>query len=129
MTKYVATSLTGDESVALHDAAAEVGKLKQQDVPTLLVQGSSNLLQTLLAEGLIDSYRLFVFPLVLGKGKRFFASGTAPAAFKQIDSKTSPSGVTMNNHERVRNIEPGSFATAEPTEEEVAQRSKMAREG
>jgi dihydrofolate reductase len=73
-TKYVATrstmELTWTGSVALHDAAAEVARLKREDGPALVTQGSSDLIQTLLANGLIDEINTFTFPIVLGNGRR-----------------------------------------------------------
>ena len=132
-TKYVATSstepLTWKNSVAIRDAAVEIARLKQTDGPKLLVQGSSGLLQTLLAKDLIDQFTFLIFPLVLGGGKKFFASGAMPAGLKLIDSKTSSTGVMMNRYVRAGAIETGSFALAEPTTAEVARRQKMKREG
>ena len=98
--KHVATRssmpLTWNNSVAVHDAAVDVARLKRQDGPDLLTQGSSGLIQTLLAHGLIDRIRLMVFPIVLGSGKRFFGDGTKATALDLESSKTSPSGVTVN---------------------------------
>ena len=77
--KYVATRagvpLTWNNSVALHDAGVEVAKLKKGDGPMLLIQGSSQLIQTLLREELIDEFRLLIFPVLLGTGKRLFGEG------------------------------------------------------
>jgi dihydrofolate reductase len=133
VTKYVATKsgvpLSWKNSVALRDAADDVAKLKQQDGPTLLIQGSSQLTQTLLANDLIDEFKLLVFPLVLGRGKRFFGEGAIPAALKLVDSKVSTTGVTMSTYERAGAIATGSFALEQPTEAEVARREKMKREG
>lgn len=132
-TKYVATSstepLTWQNSVAIRDAAVEVARLKQTDGPKLLVQGSSGLIQTLLAKDLIDQFTFLIFPLVLGGGKEFFSSGAVPAGLKLIDSKTSSTGVTINTYERAGAITTGSFALSEPTAAELARREKMAREG
>jgi dihydrofolate reductase len=87
VTKYVAThfpnTLKWQKSEALGaDIVARLRELKQTDGPILLVQGSSDLIQTLLANDLVDEFRLLIFPVVLGKGKRLFGRGTAPAAFK-----------------------------------------------
>ena len=133
VTKYVATTssepLTWKNSVAIRDAAAEVAKLKQQDGPTLLIQGSSQLIQTLLANDLIDEFRLLVFPLVLGRGKRLFGEGTIPAALKLVDTKVSTTGVTMSTYQPAGAVTTGSFALEEPTQAEIARREKMKREG
>jgi dihydrofolate reductase len=133
-TKYVATTspgpLTWQNSVALRgDVAAEVAKLKQQDGPMLLIQGSSVLIQTLLKHDLIDEFRLLTFPLVLGKGKRMFGSGATPAALKLVESKVSPTGAVMSTYRRGGEIRTGSFASAEPSQAEIARRQKMASEG
>ena len=133
VTKYVVTSsaepLAWHNSVALRgDVATEIGRLKQEDGPKLLVQGSSVLIQALLAHGLIDELRLLVFPLVLGSGKRLFGDGTIPAALKLVDSKTSTTGVVMATYTPAGAVTTGSFALAEPTETELARREKWKRE-
>jgi dihydrofolate reductase len=134
VTKYVATSsaapLTWKNSVAIRgDVAAEVARLKQQDGPDLLLQGSSVLIQTLLANDLIDQFTLLVFPLVLGSGKRLFGKGAIPAGLKLVDTKVSTTGVTMNTYRRSGAVSTGSFAMAEPTDAEIARRKRMKREG
>lgn len=83
ITKYVAThhpdSLTWQGTEWLgEDPVATLRRLKQSEGPNLLIQGSSDFVQTLLAHGLIDRYRLIMGPLVLGRGKRLFGDGTAP---------------------------------------------------
>jgi dihydrofolate reductase len=113
-TKYVATSskapLTWQNSVALNDPAADVARLKREDGPDLLIQGSSVLIQTLHAHDLIDQFNLLVFPLVLGSGKRLFGEGAKAAALKLVSSKSSPSGVTMNTYTPAGEVKTGSFA-------------------
>jgi dihydrofolate reductase len=132
-TKYVATrsrdKLTWSNSIALHDAAADVAKLKREEGPDLLIQGSSALVQTLLAQDLIDQISLLVFPIVLGPGKRFFGSGTKPMALTLQSSRTSPSGVTMNTYLPAGALKTGSFQLKSPTEAEMARRERMKREG
>jgi dihydrofolate reductase len=132
-TKYVATNslkeLSWQNSLILRgNVATEVARLKQQNGPDLLIQGSSVLIQTLLANDLIDEFKLLIFPLVLGPGKRLFGEGTKPAALTLVDSKTSTTGVTMNTYHPAGAINPGSFALAEPTDAELARREKMKRE-
>jgi dihydrofolate reductase len=133
VTKYVATSsdapLTWQNSVALRDVPADLAKLKRQDGPKLLIQGSSVLIQTLLKHDLIDELSLMVFPLVLGKGKRMFGEGAIPAALRLVESKASSTGVVMSRYRREGEIRTGSFAQAEPSEAEVARRERMAAEG
>ena len=134
VTKYVATTSTEPlgwkNSVAIGgDVAAEIARLKQGEGPDLLIQGSSELIQTLLANDLIDEFRIWTFPLVLGSGKRLFGDGAMPAALKLVDSRTSATGVTIGSYVRAGEVKPGSFALQEPTEAELARREKMKREG
>jgi dihydrofolate reductase len=75
----------------------------------LQVHGSSNLIQTLLANDLADELWLKAFPVTLGKGKRLFGEGTIPAAFTLTDSKISPSGVIIASYRRAGEVELGSF--------------------
>lgn len=91
------------------DAAAEIKKLKQQDGPMLQVHGSSRLIQTLLANDLVDELWLKIFPVVLGKGKRLFDEGTIPAAYKLTHSAASPSGVIVASYQRDGEVRLGSF--------------------
>ena len=132
VTKYVATSsqapLTWKNSVAIRDVEVEVSRLKQEEGPHLLIQGSSVLVQTLLENDLIDQFSLMVFPLLLGRGKKFFDKGVLPAALKLVDSKVSTTGVTMNTYVRDGAIRTGSFALAQPTPAEIARRQRMAHE-
>jgi dihydrofolate reductase len=74
------------------------------------VHGSANLIQTLLRHNLVDRYRLWVFPLVIGSGKRLFSEGTIPAGLKLIDSTVSTTGVTIGTYEPAGEIVTGSFA-------------------
>ena len=132
-TKYVATrsnmDLAWKGSVALHDAAADVARLKREDGPALITQGSTDLIQTLLKNSLIDEIHVFTFPIVLGNGKKLFAAGAAPAAFKLIDSKVSPNGIVIARYERAGDVQTGDFGMDPPTPAEVARREKMKREG
>jgi dihydrofolate reductase len=116
-TKYVASrgtpDLTWDRSVLIEgDVAEGVAELKRGDGPELQVHGSGNLIQTLMANDLIDEYRLWVFPLVIGTGKRLFADGTIPAALQLVDSKISTTGVVIGTYEPAGEIAIGSFAEA-----------------
>jgi hypothetical protein len=122
--------LTWTNSVALHgDVAAEIARLKQEDGPNLLTQGSSILLQTLLAHDLIDEFRLLIFPLVLGPGKRLFGQGTKPGALKLTATTVSTTGVIMSVYDRAGAISTGSFERQPPSEAEIARQERMKREG
>lgn len=114
-TKYVASrgrpALDWSESVLIEgDAAEGVAALKRGDGPELQVHGSGDLIQTLMRHGLVDEYRLWVFPLVIGTGKRLFAEGTIPAALRLVDSKVSTTGVVIGTYEPAGEIALGSFA-------------------
>jgi dihydrofolate reductase len=114
-TKYVCSrsrpSLDWETSVLIEgDAAEGVAKLKETEGPELQVHGSGNLIQTLIRHGLVDEYRLWVFPLVIGSGKRLFAEGTIPAALRLVDSKVSTTGVVIGTYEPAGEIVTGSFA-------------------
>ncbi|MCB9151044.1 MAG: dihydrofolate reductase family protein [Caldilineaceae bacterium] len=104
-TKYVAsnsrTSSEWQPSVFLNGNIAEqIAKIKQADGPDLHVWGSSVLLQTLMKHDLVDVFWLLIYPVTLGSGKRLFADGTIPAAFKATESVVSPSGIIVVTYER-----------------------------
>jgi dihydrofolate reductase len=108
------------------DVAEYVATLKGQDGPEIQVHGSPGLIQTLLEHDLIDEFRVWIFPVVLGVGKRLFGGGAIPAALKLIDSKASKTGVTINTYERGGDIDVGSFEFDEPTEAEIERRQRLA---
>ena len=130
--KYVATrsnmELTWRGSVALHDAASEVARLKGEEGPALVTQGSSDLIQTLLANDLIDEIRTFTFPLLLGTGKKLFGPGTRPMSFRLTSNRVSSKGVSISRYERAGDVVTGDFAMNPPTAAEIARREKMKRE-
>ncbi|HEY6330760.1 MAG TPA: dihydrofolate reductase family protein [Blastocatellia bacterium] len=114
-TKYVASStMTSHEwqpSVFLSgDIAEKVAKLKDEQGPDLHVWGSGNLLQTLMKHDLVDVFWLIIYPITLGTGKRLFAEGTIPAAFKVTESIVGPNGVIIMSYERAGAVRTGSFA-------------------
>jgi dihydrofolate reductase len=113
-TKYVAsntlTSSKWQPSVFLSGNIVEkIADLKQQDGPDLNVWGSSNLMQTLLKNDLVDTFWLMIYPIVLGSGKRLFDDGTIPAAFKVTKSQVTPSGVIVIDYERAGEVKTGSM--------------------
>lgn len=87
----------------------ELKKIKEHAGPPLQVYGSGDLAQTLFKHDLVDEMWLKIFPVTLGKGKRLFDKGTIPAAFKLIESKTSPSGVIFANYKRAGEVKTGLF--------------------
>jgi dihydrofolate reductase len=113
-TKYVASAsripLAWENSVLLEgDVPEAVRALKAQDGPELQVHGSADLIQSLLAHGLVDEVRLFIMPLVLGSGKRLFAGGTVPAGLELTRSAVSSTGVIMVTYRTGAEIPYGSF--------------------
>jgi dihydrofolate reductase len=99
-TKHVASTTRKDlewENSKLVEGEVQDGirAIKEGDGPELQVHGSANLIQTLLTHGLVDEFRLQIFPLVLGKGKRLFDGGTVPAALELASSQTLGSGVVI----------------------------------
>lgn len=92
------------------DVAEGIAALKQEDGPELQVHGSGNLVQTLLRHDLVDQFRLWFFPLVIGSGKRLFGDGTVPAGLRLVDSVVSTTGVVMGTYEPAGEIVTGSFA-------------------
>jgi dihydrofolate reductase len=91
------------------DVAEEIRKIKKEDGPEIQVHGSSDLIQTLLKNDLVEELWLKIYPVVLGKGKRLFGEGTIPAGFELASTKPSPSGVIIANYRRAGAIEFGSF--------------------
>ncbi|MFL1406574.1 dihydrofolate reductase family protein [Marinobacter sp. M1N3S26] len=130
--KYVATrkgrELTWKGSVALRDAASDVARLKQEDGPALVTQGSTDLIHTLLASGLVDEINLFMFPVVLGAGKKLFDDGAKATEFRLTTSRVSPNGVVIAHYVRDGAVATGDFAMDPPTPAELARREKMQRE-
>jgi dihydrofolate reductase len=125
--KYVVSRTLGapewnNTTVIRADAIAE---LKRVDGPEIQVHGSPGLIQTLLEQDLIDEYRLWIFPLVIGTGKRLFGEGAIPIGLRLVDSTTTATGVAVNTYVRAGAIEPGSFEFDEPTEAELARRERL----
>lgn len=103
--KFVVTSATDDLSwrntiQITGDVPAEISKLKAQDGPLLQVHGSWQLIQTLLANELVDEIRLWTFPVVVGSGKRLFGDGILPSTLKLLKTETCPSGAVMTIYRR-----------------------------
>jgi dihydrofolate reductase len=133
-TKYVASrtldKLEWQNSVLLEgDLTDAVAGVKAQDGPDIQIHGSANLIQSLLPHNLIDQFRVWTFPLMVGPGKRLFDGGTVPTGLRLVDSKTSTTGVVIATYEPAGVISYGNFDFEEPTEAELARRRKLAAEG
>ena len=107
------------------EVATAVAQLKAEDGPELQVHGSWELIQTLLAHDLIDEFRLWIFPVVVGPGKRLFGDVTVPAGLTLVASKTSTTGVIIATYQPAGQIQLGSFAFEDPTEEEIERRARL----
>ncbi|MCF2489106.1 dihydrofolate reductase family protein [Dyadobacter sp. CY347] len=114
--KYVATnSLTDtawENTVLLNqDTIEQIKNLKLTEGIDLQVHGSGNLIQSLLRHGLIDQMNIWIYPLVIGKGKRLFGEGTVPANFKLVKHIVSTTGVIITSFEQNGKVPIGSFAS------------------
>lgn len=122
------TALGWNNSTLLQgDVVAAVAALKAQPGFDLQIIGSGNLIQTLQAAALIDEYNVWTFPVVLGRGKRLFGESARPAALRLVRSRVSGTGVVMSTYVPAGDIQPGSFASAEPSDKELARREKLAK--
>ena len=115
MPKYVASGTLdavewNDSTLLSGDVVEAVENLKKDRGDVILVQGSHDLIQTLLSHDLVEEFWLWIFPLVLGDGKRLFGDGTIPAALELTSAETSSTGVQMLRYDRAGDIEHGSFA-------------------
>jgi dihydrofolate reductase len=97
--------------------------------PDLLIQGSSTLYPQLLAAGLLDRLFVMTFPLVLGKGKRLFGTGTPPGALKLIHHDVSSTGVAITTYEPAGEVPIGTFELKDPSPAELRRRERLKREG
>jgi dihydrofolate reductase len=107
------------------DTVAALKKLKAEDGPDLMVQGSSDFMQTLWKESLVDEFSVLTFPLVLGKGKRLFREDVPPVALKTVRSRSFPTGVVVTNYTPDGAVRTGDFGLAEPSAAEVERRRKL----
>jgi dihydrofolate reductase len=114
-------------TVLLHDIA-EVRRLRQEDGPNLVTQGSTELVHALLANDLVDAMTIFTVPVVLGGGKKLFADGSAPHDYKLTRSRASRTGILIGHYERAGEIRIGGTELDAPSEREIARRERMKRE-
>jgi dihydrofolate reductase len=92
------------------DVPARIADLKASDGPDLQVHGSGNLIQTLLRHNLVDRFHVWVFPALVGSGRRLFAEGTVPAGLRLVGSKVSTTGVVISTYEPAGELVTGSFS-------------------
>ena len=131
--KKYAVSRSGDVdtswagSVLLRDIA-DVQRLKQEDGPNLVTQGSTELVHAMLANDLVDAMSIFTVPVVLGGGKKLFADGSTPHSFRLTRSRVCPSGLIVGHYERAGEIKIADTALDSPSEREIARQERMTRE-
>ena len=119
MPKYVVSSTltrpewTNSTVIEPGDLVAAVSKLKQEADGDVVVHGSAQLAQTLIAHDLVDEYRLYVFPVVLGTGKRLFGRGTVPTGMRLVRNETTSGGIAYLAYERAGAPAFGSLLLAE----------------
>jgi dihydrofolate reductase len=114
--------------VLLRDIA-DVKRLRDEDGPDLVTQGSAELVHALLANDLVDAMTIFTVPVVLGGGKKLFADGSAPHAYKLTRSRVSSTGTMIGHYERDGEIKIGDAAPNSASEAEAARQERMKREG
>lgn len=129
--KYIAsrtlTTFGWNNSIPLRgEAVPAITALKNQPGPDLQIIGNGNLIQTLQAASLIDEYNVWTYPVVLGRGKRLFGEAARPSALRLVRSRVSATGVVVSTYVPHGDVQPGSFAGAQPNEKELARRQRMA---
>lgn len=117
--KYVASKTLdrvewNNSTLLKGDVPEEVARLKREPGRELQVHGSGNLVQTLMANDLVDEYRLWFYPVVLGSGRRIFTEGSAPTALKLIDTRTTSTGVVIHSYQPAGKVKFGSFVLDQP---------------
>ncbi|MGB3327675.1 MAG: dihydrofolate reductase family protein [Thermomicrobiales bacterium] len=120
-TKYLASrtphALPWQNSIQMDgDAATALAALKQDDGPELQIHGSATLIQSVLPHGLVDEFRLWIFPVVLGKGKRLFGDGAIPAGLALVNQVVSGTGVVMATYVPAGEIPFGTVAHGDATD-------------
>jgi dihydrofolate reductase len=130
VTKFVASrsnpKLTWQNSRLLgDDVVTALKQIKREDGPDLLVQGSSDFLQTLWKSALVDEFTVLIFPVVLAKGKRLFGDGATPAGLKLVEAKSYPTGVIVAKYQPVAAVRTGDFQLAEPSAAELERRRNL----
>lgn len=99
--------VTGWKNSMLIKSKADIKKLKNSEGADIQVWGSSELVQLLLKNDLVDELRLKIHPLSLGKGKKFFGKGTIPAAFTLVESIVTSTGVIIAHYKRAGEVKTG----------------------
>jgi len=127
--KYVVATTPVDTSwhnstLISSDVVNELKRLKGEDGPDLLVHGSATLVQTLLANNLVDELHTLTFPITLGKGIKLFQQGTQPTRWRLIASAVSSTGALIGSYIPDGDVPTGSFVPDNPSESEIARRKR-----
>jgi dihydrofolate reductase len=97
------------------DVAEEVAKLKALEGSEIQAHGSGNLIQTLLQHDLVDTFRIWQFPVVLGTGKRLFGEGTIPRSFRLVDTQRNTTGAVLHVYECAGGLKYGEVEVGQET--------------
>jgi len=128
-TKYVLTH--SDEPLEWQNSKKvsieDLRKIKQEDGPDIVIQGSSTLYPQLIEAGLLDELTLMISPIVLGQGKRLFGDGTPPRTLKMTGHKVSDKGSVIVTYEPAGPVEIGTYVTTPPSEREEKRQAAMAK--
>lgn len=124
------TPMTWANSHRLEGEPGEaVRRLKALGDRDLLIQGSGQMVQALLAADVIEEITLMVLPIVLGQGKRLFRDGVAATAWRMTETRHSPSGVICSRYVRAGSVETAAIAPQVQNDREAARQARMRREG
>ncbi len=131
--KYVVTKSLGSLDWANShrlggDVVDEIRRLKASDGPELHIWGSSQLLQTLMAAELVDEFRVWVYPVVVGKGKRLFEEGVPAFSLTLVESHSTSKGILINTYRPAGPLPDMSAQPDNPSDVELARRKKLAAE-
>jgi dihydrofolate reductase len=132
-TKYVVTRTLDHFDWArseriVGDAVQGISHLKSGEGAEIHIWGSAETLQTLTAAGLIDEYYVWIFPLLLGKGKRLFEKDAPAKALTLAGARVSTTGVVINTYRPAGPVVPGSFVQDSTSEAETQKSEKHANE-
>jgi dihydrofolate reductase len=104
-----------DSHLLKGDVVEEVAKLKVQEGGEIQVHGSGNFLQTLLKHDLVDTLRIWQFPVVIGTGKRLFGEGTIPGGFRLVETQQNTTGAVLHVYERAGGLKYGEVEVGQET--------------
>ena len=119
---------TGWEGTVLLRDIADVSRLRSEDGPDLVTQGSTELVHALLAHDLVDAITTFTVPVVLGRGKKLFADGSTPHAYELRRSRVSRNGILVAHYDRDGDVRTGGLPLESPSDREIARQKRMLRE-